>query len=548
MRCEWLGVPVLALLLYWNTLDADFAYDDSRAIKTNQDLLPSTPLSRLFTDDFWGTPLTHSGSHKSYRPLCVLSFRLNYLLSGLEPGPYHLVNVVLHALVSALFALLARALLVRSPLSAFSAALLFAAHPVHTEAVAGVVGRADLGACLFFLLGLLAYRRYCKYRDKRRYLWASVAMATASMLTKEHGVTVLAVCALYDVCVVHRLHPKDFLQVISEKSYGPLREGLLHLLGAAVALLALRFHLMGSQAPNFSPADNPASDSDSLMTRTLTFLFLPAFNFWLLLCPRWLSFDWSMEAIPLLTSPMDPRNIFSACFYLSGVKFLFHISRTLTKPCAYSGSAGHCNHRLAGKQACSCYSYRSKQSVRTNSGSKNSVFGKYTTCCSKNFTSSGKCISNGVNNNNNNNCGYANGHHRTGIANGTVANGGTHSFQAVTDCQCHAAVIMAIGLLVIPFIPATNLFFYVGFVVAERVLYIPSMGFCLLVALGFEQLYKRQEGLLRRRILFGLFLGIIVAMSVRTVRRNRDWLHEENLYRSGIPINPPKGKKYKSYV
>ena len=47
----------------------------SRAILKNPDLQSDTPLINLFYNDFWGTPLTHSGSHKSYRPLCVLTFR-----------------------------------------------------------------------------------------------------------------------------------------------------------------------------------------------------------------------------------------------------------------------------------------------------------------------------------------------------------------------------------------------------------------------------------------------------------------------------------------
>ncbi len=46
----------------------------------------------------------------------------------------------------------------------------------------------------------------------------------------------------------------------------------------------------------------------------------------------------------------------------------------------------------------------------------------------------------------------------------------------------------ALALLIMPFIPASNIFFPVGFVVAERILYTPSMGFCMLVALGFELL------------------------------------------------------------
>ena len=50
-------------------------------------------------------------------------------------------------------------------------------------------------------------------------------------------------------------------------------------------------------------------------------------------------------------------------------------------------------------------------------------------------------------------------------------------------------LLMGLSLLVLPFIPATNLFFYVGFVVAERILYIPSMGFCLLAAKGIHMIY-----------------------------------------------------------
>lgn len=47
------------------------------------------------------------------------------------------------------------------------------------------------------------------------------------------------------------------------------------------------------------------------------------------------------------------------------------------------------------------------------------------------------------------------------------------------------------AFVILPFLPATNLFFPVGFVVAERVLYMPSMGFCMLVAHGFSNLLDR---------------------------------------------------------
>ena len=118
--------------------------------------------------DFWGTPLTHSGSHKSYRPLCVLSFRFNYWLHELRPFGYHLINVLLHCCCTALLTHTAGALVPprRAALPQAVAGLLFAAHPVHTEAVAGIVGRADVGAAIFFLLAFLSYRRYVVLRRR----------------------------------------------------------------------------------------------------------------------------------------------------------------------------------------------------------------------------------------------------------------------------------------------------------------------------------------------------------------------------------------------
>lgn len=74
---------------------------------------------------------------------------------------------------------------------------------------------------------------------------------------------------------------------------------------------------MGYSPPSFSPADNPAADSTDLLTRTLTFLYLPVFNFYLLVCPVTLSFDWSMGAIPLLESFCDSRVFATIVFYFT---------------------------------------------------------------------------------------------------------------------------------------------------------------------------------------------------------------------------------------
>ncbi|XP_056117315.1 protein O-mannosyl-transferase TMTC2 [Rhinichthys klamathensis goyatoka] len=485
----------VALLLYVNTLDADFCYDDSRAIKTNQDLLPETPWINIFYDDFWGTLLTHSGSHKSYRPLCTLSFRLNYALGALDPWGYHLVNVVLHCATTALFSSLS-SLLLGSGCWSLLAGLLFAAHPIHTEAVAGIVGRADVGAALFFLLALRCYICHCAMKTsahRRSWTWflATLACASFSMLWKEQGVTVLAVAAMYDVFVYHGFKLQQVPTLFQKKKNLHLLLSVFLLGFWGIILLACRLYWMGNKPPNFSNSDNPAADCPCFLTRTLTFFFLPAMNVWLLLCPDMLSFDWSMDALPLLRSIADWRNLHTIAFYASLLTLVwFGLRQYPTKSKETNGKA---NHVANGKS--------------TNGHS-----------CSSDYELSSF---------------YSNSVHVNGT-NGTAK----HYSSSLPTTE--SLVVFSLGLLAVPFLPAINLFFYVGFVVAERVLYIPSMGFCLLVAVGMRALYIRLRRKSSRTLVLGCSAALVLLFGIKTVLRNRDWQNEEMLYKSGISVNPAK--------
>ncbi|KAM6961737.1 protein O-mannosyl-transferase TMTC2-like [Tautogolabrus adspersus] len=502
----------VAVGLYLNTLDAEFCYDDSRAIKTNQDLLPETPWTNILYDDFWGTLLTHSGSHKSFRPLCTLSFRLNYTLHGLRPWGYHLLNIILHALVTLLFTAFSRPLLGGGLWSLF-AGLLFASHPVHTEAVSGVVGRADVGAALFFLLSLLCYMRHCRLRREScgpfqsqkcggcsatlcwGWMLSSLWCAAASMLWKEQGVTVLAVSAVYDLFVFQRLRFRQvFLLLLGKKKNISVLLSLCVLVSWGVLLLSARLYWMGNKPPNFSNSDNPAADSPHFLTRTLTFLHLPAANAWLLLCPDKLSFDWSMDAVPLVRSLADWRNLHTVAFY-------------------------------GGFILLALFGLRSSNSKAKETNGKACV-------------ANGKSITNG------------NGYHAPDTNHNTdqgppktTINGsaGLHHFPPNTSLPpTENLILFSLAIMFLPFIPATNLFFYVGFVIAERVLYIPSIGFCLLVATGARTLYIRLRTRGSKVLLLCFCAGLVLLNGIRTVQRNRDWSNEENLYKSGISVNPAK--------
>ena len=140
-------VSVLALACFLNSSWGKFVFDDSEAVIGNKDINPETPLSEIFADDFWGMNITKKTSHKSYRPLTIITFRWNYWLAGgLQPFGFHFTNVVLHVVVSLLFFELCCCLMEDWPwnkrtgkgstsLCSLFAAVLFAVHPIHTESV-----------------------------------------------------------------------------------------------------------------------------------------------------------------------------------------------------------------------------------------------------------------------------------------------------------------------------------------------------------------------------------------------------------------------------
>lgn len=132
---EYLLILVLSLVCYWNSLECDLVHDDIFAIKDNQDLRSETPWLSLLKNDFWGKLMSDNTSHKSYRPLTVVTFRVNFGLHGLHPFGYHLVNVLLHTAVSLVFFYFCNVHVFQKQESSLVAALLFTTHPVHTEAV-----------------------------------------------------------------------------------------------------------------------------------------------------------------------------------------------------------------------------------------------------------------------------------------------------------------------------------------------------------------------------------------------------------------------------
>jgi hypothetical protein len=127
-RIAWgaLAMAILGALPYLNTLGAGFTFDDHGLVILNPFLSPSASLVAPFRGP--------STSGALYRPLTMVTYLLNHRVAG-GPFGFHLVNVLLFACTTALVFVLAQRLS-RSFGIAVGTALVWAVHPVHTEAVA----------------------------------------------------------------------------------------------------------------------------------------------------------------------------------------------------------------------------------------------------------------------------------------------------------------------------------------------------------------------------------------------------------------------------
>uniref|UniRef100_A0A1A8JAR8 dolichyl-phosphate-mannose--protein mannosyltransferase n=2 Tax=Nothobranchius kuhntae TaxID=321403 RepID=A0A1A8JAR8_NOTKU len=458
------AVALVALLCFLNSYDGEFVFDDSEAIVNNKDLRPATPLGSIWSNDFWGSNLSSNSSHKSYRPLTVLTFRLNYLLAGgLHPIGFHVLNITLHAVISVLmidvFAILIGGLdcdekgrtFNRAPKTSLLAAIFFAAHPVHTESVAGIVGRADLLCALFFQLSFLTYCRAfnkgCDRDDSFSVKWVvvSLVLCAAAMLCKEQGITVLGVNAAFDVLLICNVNVYELCQRLIFRKNLDLREMLRTRLLTRLALLGLggllmlyaRWRIMGTGPPAFTEVDNPASFDDNIFIRIVNYNYYYSLNAWLLLCPWWLCFDWSMGCVPLIMSATDWRIVLPLLLW-----------------CILIG--------LINQALCS------------------------------------------------------------------------------PDSQRRRTLTLGLVLLLVPFLPACNIFFRVGFVVAERVLYLSSAGYCLLLAFSLGHCCCRWTK--QRKLLCVLVLALLCVYVVRCALRSHQWRSEQSLFFSALSVCPLNAK------
>lgn len=323
VRAGGVIVALAALLVYVNTLANDFALDDVPIVATNPNVTAPGPALRAWTTPYW--PESNRGDRDDllYRPLTIQTYRWQHAIHGPAAWPYHLVNILLHAAVSAGVWRLARRL-GAAPGPALIASLLFAVHPIHTDAVSNIVGRAELLAGGFTLLAVLcalsAHQRRISPNSRSPWSWwiAAWGAAAAALAAKENGVAALALVAF--VAAGLWTPPDAARKRITARQ---VAAALLPALVIFAAYLAIRYEVGGHRLTVLGQrvaVSNPLRDVDGV-ARWLTPPALLGRYVWLTLSPQRLMCDYSLNALPPVTTLAD-ATFWLGLAFLAGCLFL----------------------------------------------------------------------------------------------------------------------------------------------------------------------------------------------------------------------------------
>ncbi len=231
MQKKYLYIIVIFLLssiVYLNTLRNGFVYDDKDLILNNSQVKEAS-LGKIFSTPFWG-----ERKFGLWRPITVLSFRLDYLVDKFSPFIFHFTNIMFHSLVALTLYFFFLLLTDKENLSFFSS-LIYAVHPIHTEAVSWIAGRSEILSALFFLLSFILLILFHKGEDKNFvYLILSGLFFLFSLLSKETGVTLPLIYSFYLVAFQRK-----------KLKYLKTWTGLIYLLFLLIIYIHLRIKVLG---------------------------------------------------------------------------------------------------------------------------------------------------------------------------------------------------------------------------------------------------------------------------------------------------------------
>ncbi|HTO87390.1 MAG TPA: hypothetical protein VMR54_07655 [Thermoanaerobaculia bacterium] len=414
------------LIPFANGLSGDFTYDDKAIVRDNARVHSPSMAGQIFETSYFGGS---RGSGTAYRPLLLLSYAVQWWIHGKRVVLFHAVNVLLHGAATFLLWALWRRLRIPGPAS-YTAALLFAVHPIHVEAVTSLVGRGETQSAVLSLAYLHCALSLWEHR-RRRALWisAGVLLYFSALLTKESAATAPALAFL---CFFWRAEGR-----VARRMWEALGRGL-PLFVASAAALAVDFALRGWVLGGFIKAGE-------------TGIF---------------------EVENPLAALSAAARIGNAC------AILLRYSGRILLPLRLSADESAWSIRPAGAVS---------------------------------ILSIGAVLLLGL--------------------------------------ACAAALTRpgdpgAFGILffVVAVLPASNLLFPIGTLFAERVVYLPSAGFCLILGALLTGSAERWRAVSTARL--GSLAAAVLLLSIRTAARDTVWSTDEALFENSARVAPESAKNH----
>ncbi len=321
-------IIAVSAIVYLNSLKNGFVFDDIGLVKDNNVIysLANIPYT-----------IEHM-----YRPVRVISYTIDYYFSGLNPLGYHISNIIYHAITSVLVYLVVFRIGLRTGQTPFAptsnselriplfAALIFASHPVHTDAVTYISGRRDVLSTLFFLLGFYYFLRY-----RANVKWIYMALAIMSYLlgifSKEMAVTLPLIFLAYDF-YTHFNTRETRLNRVFFKDIGITLKTILlkyKYLYVPLIMAGIAFSYYAVFILNASRRVNWYGNSVLLNFLTVGRIWINSIK--LLFYPVTLNADYSINAFPISRSLLELRSLLS----LAALAIIcYGILRLLLKPVA----------------------------------------------------------------------------------------------------------------------------------------------------------------------------------------------------------------------
>ena len=286
----WASVISLALAASISGILNGFAFDDLHIIVEDNRTHSLAHWWQLFAQSYW--PLEKGGD--LYRPVTMLGFAVQWALGGGAPLVFHIVSIVLYALVCAAFLGILLELLPMT--AAWLGAALFAVHPLHVEAVGNVVGQAELLAALFMFLALLVFLRSRRHGNVSvRDTCVIAVLYVLGCLSKEHAIVLPLLLIAAEATVLVTETPL-------RARLAAIRPLVLALGVTGLTIVWLRIHVLGSTAAA-SDESNALFLGQPFSIRAMTMLRVLLEWIRLFFWPAHLSADYSPRAIDVVTGP-----------------------------------------------------------------------------------------------------------------------------------------------------------------------------------------------------------------------------------------------------